>query len=151
MKNYILITAVSFLATACNKNNDTKIPEVSFKNIYEVNNSGLYPEGIDYDTKNERFIFGSMHKGIVYAMDTEGKLTTFATNNKLVSVSGVYTDETRNRLIIANGDLGISQKSASSASAGSVATVEVYNLTTGALLQQIDLKKFNTRCWIISK
>lgn len=141
MKNYILITVLSILCIACNKNesNAQVTPAVSLQNIYTVTSAGLYPEGIDYDTKNEQFIFGSMYKGAVYAMNPKGVLYTFATSNQLVLVTGVYTDETRNRLIVANADLGISEKSTAT-SAGSIATVEIYNLTTKELINQIDLK-----------
>jgi sugar lactone lactonase YvrE len=141
MKNYILITVLSVLCIACNKNesNAQVTPAVSLQNNYTVTSAGLYPEGIDYDTKNEQFIFGSMYKGAVYAMNPKGVLSTFATSNQLVLVTGVYTDETRNRLIVANADLGISEKSTAT-SAGSIATVEIYNLTTKELIKQIDLK-----------
>lgn len=140
MKNYLLITVASFLAIACNNDSDTEASLVALKNNYEINTSALYPEGIDYDTKNQRFVFGSAYKGAIYSMNTKGEVSLFATSNTLVSVTGVYTDETRNRLIVANADLGISEKSASSSSIGSIAKVIVYNLTTGALLKEIDLK-----------
>jgi sugar lactone lactonase YvrE len=141
MKNYILITVLSVLSIACSKNesNAQVTPTVSLQNNYTVTSAGLYPEGIDYDTKNEQFIFGSMYKGAVYAMNPKGVLSTFATSNQLVLVTGVYTDETRNRLIVANADLGISEKSTAT-SAGTIATVEIYNLTTKELIKQIDLK-----------
>ncbi|MDR7211611.1 SMP-30/gluconolactonase/LRE family protein [Flavobacterium piscis] len=120
------------------KSNETS---VSFQKKYTVTDVGLYPEGIDYDSKNEKFLFSSLHKGAVYALNTKGELSVFATSSQLVLPTGVYTDEIRNRLIVANADLGISQKS-TEGSAGSVATVSIFNLTSGALIKEIDLKNF---------
>ena len=74
-------------------------------------------------------------------MNAKGEFSVFATSSKLVLPTGVYTDEARNRLIVANADLGISQKSTAT-SAGSVATVSIFNLTTGELIKEIDLKNF---------
>lgn len=141
MKNAILITALSVLFVACDSEKKTTEHPVSFQNSYKVTQTGLYPEGIDYDTKNEKFLFSSLHKGAVYAMDTKGGLSVFATSSKLVTPTGIYTDEIRNRLIVANADLGISQKS-TPGSAGSIASVSIFNLASGELIKDIDLKHF---------
>lgn len=141
MKNTILITAFSILFMACDSEKKSGTTPVALQSKYTISDTGLYPEGIDYDSKNEKFLFGSMYKGAVYAMNAKGDVTTFATSSKLVLPTGVYTDEARNRLIVANADLGISQKS-TAGSAGSIATVSIFNLTSGALIQEIDLKKF---------
>lgn len=141
MKNTILISALSIFFMACDSEKRSAETSVSLQNKYTVTDTGLYPEGIDYDTKNERFLFSSLQKGAVYTMNTKGELSVFATSSKLVLPTGVYTDEIRNRLIVANADLGISQKS-TTGSAGSVATVSIFNLTSGELIKEIDLKNF---------
>lgn len=137
MKRIFLIAVVSVFATSCAQKSIKS--SVTLNPKYTISEVGLYPEGIDYDNKNEQFIFGSMYKGAVYAMNPEGEVSKFATSEKLVLPTGVYTDETRNRLIVANADLGISEKSMPK-SAGSIATLEIYNLTTKELIKQIDLK-----------
>ena len=139
MKNYILVPAIAALLLACDKNDNATA--VTLKDSYTITDTGLYPEGIDYDSKNERFLLSSLHKGAIYAMDAKGTIKVFATSDRMVLPTGVYTDEGRNRLIVANADLGISQKS-TQGSAGSVASVSVFNLTTGALIREIDLKGF---------
>ena len=139
MKNYILIPAIASLFMACDKNDSGQA--AALKDKYTITDTGLYPEGIDYDSKNEKFLFSSLHKGAVYAMDAKGTITVFATSSKMVLPTGVFTDEKRNRLIVANADLGISQKS-TQGSAGSVASVGIFNLTTGTLIKEIDLKGF---------
>lgn len=142
MKNYILIHAIASLIMACDKNDGGQVTlPVALKDTYTITAIGLYPEGIDYDSKNEKFLFSSLHKGAVYSMDAKGVMAVFATSSMMVLPTGVYTDETRNRLIVANADLGISQKS-TAGSAGSVASVIIFNLTNGALIKEIDLKGF---------
>ncbi|MFZ0596439.1 MAG: SMP-30/gluconolactonase/LRE family protein [Flavobacterium sp.] len=141
MKNTILITAFSIFFMACDSEKKSAATPVSFQSNYTITDVGLYPEGIDYDSKNERFLFSSLYKAAIYAMNSKGEVTNFATSNKLVLPTGVYTDEVRNRLIVANADLGISQKS-TAGSAGSVATVSIFNLTSGILIKEIDLKNF---------
>ena len=141
MKNTILIAAFAILFMACDSEKKATETSVLLQSKYTITDVGLYPEGIDYDTKNEKFLFSSLHKGAVYAMNAKGELSVFATSSKLVLPTGVYTDEVRNRLIVANADLGISQKSTAT-SAGSVATVSIFNLTTGELIKEIDLKNF---------
>jgi sugar lactone lactonase YvrE len=141
MKNTILITAFSILFIACDSEKKSAAIPVSLQSKYTVTDIGLYPEGIDYDSKNEKFLFSSLYKGSIYSMNPKGETAVFATSNKLVLPTGIYTDETRNRLIVANADLGISQKS-TAGSAGTIATVSIFNLTSGALIKEIDLKNF---------
>lgn len=141
MKNTILITALSILFVACDSEKKSGTTSASFQSRYTITDIGLYPEGIDYDFKNEKFLFSSLYKGAVYARNAKGEATVFATSNKLVLPTGIYTDELRNRLIVANADLGISQKSTPT-SAGSIATVSIFNLTSGELIKEIDLKNF---------
>lgn len=141
MKNTILITAFSIFFMACDSEKKPAATPVSFQSNYTITDVGLYPEGIDYDSKNEKFLFSSLYKAAIYAMNPKGEVTNFATSSKLVLPTGVYTDEVRNRLIVANADLGISQKS-TAGSAGTVATVSIFNLTSGVLIKEIDLKNF---------
>ncbi|MWB94081.1 hypothetical protein GON26_06880 [Flavobacterium sp. GA093] len=141
MKNSILIAALSIFFVACDSEKKPATVPVSLASKYTVTDTGLYPEGIDYDSKNEKFLFSSLHKGAIYTMNSKGESTVFATSPKLVLPTGVYTDESRNRLIVANADLGISQKS-TEGSAGTIATVSIFNLTSGALIKEIDLKNF---------
>lgn len=141
MKTTILISAFSLLFIACDSEKKSGETSVSLKNKYIITDSGLYPEGIDYDSKNQKFLFSSLHKGAVYAMSPKGEVSVFATSPKLVLPTGVYTDEIRDRLIVANADLGISQKS-TAGSAGTIATVSIFNLTSGELIKEINLKNF---------
>ncbi len=141
MKNTILISAFSILFMACDSEKKLGETSVSIESQYTITEAGLYPEGIDYDFKNEKFLFSSLQKGAIYAMNTKGEVTAFSTSSKLVLPTGIYTDEIRNRLIVANADLGISQRS-KVGSAGTIASVSIFNLTSGELIKEIDLKSF---------
>lgn len=141
MKTTILISAFSLLFMACDSEKKSGETSVSLKSKYTVTDPGLYPEGIDYDSKNQKFLLSSLQKGAVYTMNLKGEISVFATSSKLVLPTGIYTDEIRNRLIVANADLGISQKS-TPGSAGTVATVSIFDLSTGELIKEIDLKNF---------
>lgn len=115
--------------------------EKNVKDKYAIADVGLYPEGIDYDYNNNRFIVGSLYKAEIYTLSLEGNLTPFIKESKSAAVAGVFTDEIRNRLIVVGGDIGLSKKSApKGASAGSMAYAEIYNLATGELIKSVDLK-----------
>ena len=108
MKNTILITALSILFVACDSEKKSGTPSASFQSKYTITDTGLYPEGIDYDSKNEKFLFSSLYKGAVYVMDSKGEAKVFATSSKLVLPTGIYTcllytspsprDRTRSRM-----------------------------------------------------
>lgn len=55
MKNTILITAFSILFAACDSEKKSAANPVSLQSKYTITDIGLYPEGIDYDSKNEKF------------------------------------------------------------------------------------------------
>ncbi|MDN5289078.1 MAG: SMP-30/Gluconolaconase/LRE domain protein [Mucilaginibacter sp.] len=136
------VIAIGLLLAACSKKTTTHpTSPISLKTSYTLNSVGLYPESIDYDNKNHRFIVGSFNKGTVSTLNTNGDLSSFISDNKLVTVTGVYADSPRNRLIVLSGDIGSSEKSAPNGkSGGSVAYAGIYNLTTGTLIKGIDLK-----------
>lgn len=131
------------VATACReKNTDPSPPVATLKDAYDVHAEGLYPEGIDYDTEQNLFVFGSFNKGKVYTLSGDGKqLKTLISDPKLTAVLGVYTDEKRGRYIVAGGDVGASEQSGSANStAGKQAYLGIYNSTSGEVIASIDLK-----------
>jgi sugar lactone lactonase YvrE len=111
------------------------------RDSYTLISESLYPEGIDYDFNNNRFIVGSLYNAEVFTMTLDGKLSLFIKETNLNTLTGVFTDEIRNRLIIVGGDIGLSKKSApKGASAGQTAAAEIYDLATGKLIRTVDLK-----------
>lgn len=147
-KNLAVATLVLLTIIGCEKKENTtdnSTSQLHLADNYTLNTTGLYPEGIDYDTKNNRFVVGSFYNGKIYtASIKDGSLTTFINNPQFTAITGVFTDEDRNRLIVLSGDAGASLNSgAGGSTAGSKALVGVYELSTGTLIKQIDLKPLN--------
>lgn len=110
-----------------------KIPEK-----IAINEKALHPEGIDYNPKNNRFIIGSFTKSEVGHVDPDtGAYTTFIEDKNLASVTGVYVDMNRNRLLVSSGKAGAPANRTDEAY---VAYLGIYNLDTGNLIKGIDLR-----------
>jgi len=98
----------------------------------------LYPETIEYDRVHDQFLVGSFREGAVYRVDAEGGVTPLVEDPRLCSVLGIAVDGARGRLWVVNSDLGASVRP-SSAGPRKLAAVGVYDLSTGAPLDYIDL------------
>jgi sugar lactone lactonase YvrE len=95
---------------------------------------GIVPEGVEYDTKNQRFLVGSLAKGTVFIVANDGTLTPFIQDPDLKSSVGIEVDEERNRLLVPNSDSAVfGGQSAGQAKLG------IYDLTSGKRLAMVDL------------
>ena len=103
-----------------------------------VQRPGLYPETIEYDRKNQRFLLGSFREGAVYAVDGSGAASVLVDDRRLCSVLGLAVDVERGRLWVVNADVGSSARP-SQAGPRRLAAVVVYDLSTGAPLGYHDL------------
>lgn len=137
----------TLILAGCRRDNNKTQPEpkpqpIVLSDSYDINTVGLYPEGIDFDNKNNVFVVSSFNKGAVYTLSADGKkFTELIKDPKLIAALGVYTDEANNRYIVVSGDAGISEKSApNKAGAGQVAYVGFYDATNGSLIKSVDLK-----------
>jgi len=141
IKNSLLLALPMILLQSCgddDKSNNTPsatpIPET-----ITISETGLYPEGIDFNTNNNQFIVGSVVRSEVGTINPQtGAYSTLITDENLASVTGVFTDETRNRLLVASGNLGFSENSSAS-TPNQYAYLGIYNLSTGALIEGINL------------
>lgn len=95
---------------------------------------GFIPEGVEYDTLNDRLLTGSLSEGSIYQIHGDGRVTAVIEDPDLVSSVGVEADEPSNRLLVANADFTVFQGSGSGQ-----AMLGVYNLTTGERLAMVDL------------
>jgi sugar lactone lactonase YvrE len=96
--------------------------------------AGTVPEGVEYDSKNKRFLVGSLSKGSVFVVAADGTLTPFIEDPDLKSSVGIEVDEERNRLLVANSDSDVfSGKSSGQAKLG------IYDLDSGQRVAMIDL------------
>jgi sugar lactone lactonase YvrE len=95
---------------------------------------GSLPEGIEYDTKNKRFLVGSLSEGTVYSVASDGTRKPFIQDPDLKSSVGIEVDEERNRLLVANSDRAVfGGQGAGQAKLG------IYDLTSGKRIAMIDL------------
>ncbi|ASW73329.1 hypothetical protein IQ37_03660 [Chryseobacterium piperi] len=147
LKNSLCLTILSLSLAACNNSDrEDNTPATVLSENYSFKSTGFYPEGIDFDTKNNHFVISSFRKGTVYTLSADGKeFTQLVDDANLIAALGVYTDEANDRIIVASGDAGASEKSgANGSTAGQKAYVGIYNAKTGVLIKSIDLKPLVT-------
>jgi sugar lactone lactonase YvrE len=95
---------------------------------------GSLPEGVEYDTKNKRFLVGSLTEGTVYTVADDGTRTPFIKDPDLKSSVGIEVDEERNRLLVANSDSAVFR-----GQGAGQAKLGIYDLTSGKRIAMIDL------------
>ena len=93
---------------------------------------GFIPEGIEYDSVNNRFLTGSLADGTIYEITNSGQLVPFIIDEDLVASVGIEVDEERNRLLVANAE-------SFGAPGPGAAKLGVYDLTSGEQLAMVDL------------
>ena len=106
----------------------------------EVHNDTLFPEGIDYNPKNDKFVVGSFRQGAVFEIDAQGNSHQLIQDDRLHSVLAVRVDSKNNKLYAANSDIGASLRTHSEGP-GKLAGLGVYELSTGKLVHYVDLGK----------
>ncbi len=95
---------------------------------------GLFPEGIEYDVANGRFLLGSIGEGTIYTVNDDGSFQPFIEDDDLLSSIGLEIDVERNRLLVANTAFIFTDPTLTSQ-----AYLGIYDLTTGEQLDMIDL------------
>ncbi len=104
--------------------------------------SELYPEGIDYNTKDKSFYVTSLHYGKVGKVSQNGTYTTFIDDKDVPSAIGVRIDKLKNQIIVCGSDPGVSIKTNPNLQR-KFAKVFFYDLTTGKRKAIVDLAKLN--------
>ncbi|WP_310392109.1 hypothetical protein [Hymenobacter sp.] len=92
--------------------------------------AGLYPEGVQYDAPNSRFLVTSLTTGQVGQVDDDGTYSPAFTNTTgLVSAIGLYLDNAqgRNRVLVAVSDPGANQQRTSMTTLNKLARLAIYN------------------------
>ena len=122
--------------SACNHLNSADVA-VPVDRI-EFSSPGLYPEGIEYDANQRVFLLSSLTQGTVSRVNDQGEIEAFIMDDELISSVGLYLDRAANRVIVANGDLGVSIRS-SDQTQGKLAAVGIYDSITGEKINSVDL------------
>lgn len=81
-----------------------------------INETDLYPEGIEYDIRHNRFLISSITRGDIGQM-IDGEYSVFISDENLMSTVGIHIDHTTKRLLVANTNID-----------GSFAQLAVYDL-----------------------
>ncbi len=85
---------------------DTPAPEISTHDKIIVVFENLFPEGIEYDEKGDRFLLGSMSEGIIFQVFDDGTIEPFIEDPDLTACLGLEIDQKNRRLLVVNNDEG---------------------------------------------
>ncbi|MEZ4668079.1 MAG: SMP-30/gluconolactonase/LRE family protein [Anaerolineae bacterium] len=110
---------------------DMMLPEV-----IEVKQTGILPEGIEWDEQGSRFLVGSLTQGTIFQFDDMGTVSPFIEDEDLVSTVGIHIDKTTGRLLVTNTDINIAFNPDQ---AKTFAGLAAYDLETGERLFLTDM------------
>lgn len=93
-----------------------------------VSSEGLFPEGVEYDTLNQRFLVSSTADGMVRTVADDGTLEVLVADDRLPPSIGIEADEASNRLLVAATDMKMK------------GFLGIYDLTTGENIHLVDFR-----------
>lgn len=111
---------------------------VAMADIISFEKPALYPEGVEYDSKDKRFLVTSMREGTIGEVRKDGSYKDFIKDSNFVSAVGIRIDQQRDRLLVCNSDPGASVHTKKE-NQGKLAGLGVFKLSTGKLIKYIDL------------
>lgn len=103
-----------------------------------LNMPQLFPEGLEYDHRNDRFIVSVALQGTIGVVE-DGEFSTLIDDNVLIVPLGTHVDQARNRLLVANADHGMGVKSGVALMTGGLAAYDL----SGNLLFYSDFTTLN--------
>lgn len=116
------------LLSSCAKDKASDPATPTAPAVVTFSQAGLYPEGVQYDAANSRFLVTSLTTGRVGQVKDDGTYSTaFPDDPKLVSAIGLYLDEPRNRVLAAVSDPGANQARSTAATQGKLARLAIFN------------------------
>jgi hypothetical protein len=105
--------------------------------IITVKKTGLYPEGITYNYKINKFLISSFAEGTIYAVDEQGNTEPFIVDDRLISTFGLHIDNKYNRLYVATSDIGVRNRKHPEGQ--KFAAIGIYNPDTAEVINFVDL------------
>jgi len=106
--------------------------------VVSFTRDALYPEGVDYDARGNRFLVTSLHEGTVGTVTPDGHYQVLFEDPNMVSAIGIRIDSARDRVLVCNSDPGVSLHTKKE-NQGKLAGLAVFHLSTGKLVKYIDL------------
>ena len=125
--------SLAFVLVACGSSNGNTQESAPY--LIMVERENLFPEGIEYDTINGRFLLGSISEGTIFAVKDDGTYQAFIEDDDLISTLGIEIDLERNRLLVANSNFAVF----TDPTVKPQVFLGIYNLTTGERLHMIGL------------
>lgn len=95
-------------------------------NVIDIHEDGLFPEGIDYDIRGDRFFITSITRGDIGQV-INGEYSVWVSNPDFVSTIGLHVDHTGKRVLFTNTSID-----------GELAALVAYDLS-GNLLYNVNL------------
>jgi sugar lactone lactonase YvrE len=105
--------------------------------VYRIASPRLYPEGIAYDARHDRFLVGSLMEGTIHQIDRNGTVTVFVQDPGVPHSVGIHVDQERNRLLVPSSNTMLFRDP----SLPSHAELAAYDLDTGERLFLADLSQ----------
>ena len=100
-----------------------------------IQRPGLYPEGIEWDAKRQRFLVSSAADGSVIAVRDDGTMNTIDSGDGLTSTLGTVIDERRDRLLVTVADFA----AVDDPNRPGEAKLAIYDLASGRRAHLVDL------------
>ena len=120
------------LLSSCSDDEEPAVVAPAAPAVVTFTQAGLYPEGVQYDEANKRFLVTSLTTGQVGQVTDAGVYSAaFPDNPALVSAIGLYLDNAqgRNRVLVAISDPGANRTPGRSQSTtqGKLARLAIFN------------------------
>ena len=103
--------------------------EIQIPSEITIDEPALFPEGIEYDRVNQRFLISSVAQGTIGTVDQHGNYEPFIEDEAFVATAGIEIDELRQRLLVCVSDPNTS----------AIAALGSYDLRTGERQFWVDL------------
>ena len=109
-------------------------------NDVTVNSPGLFPEGVEYNTKTGEFFLGSLGGNGIIKANKDGKAIQFS-NEAPLQIAGIHIDYKKNKLYAAG--LNRTEAFDKDPNTHGNANLFIYDLSSGKLENNIDLTSVN--------
>ena len=153
-----LLTASILMLSGCGKGKEATPPEQaaapeaqstapadtamsaapSLPDTISFKKEALYPEGVEYDAANNRFLVTSLREGVVGTVTPDGIYNALFQDSQMVSAIGIRIDRDRDRVLVCNSDPGVSIHTKPETQ-GKLAGLAIFQLSSGNLIKYIDL------------
>ncbi|SMB98008.1 conserved hypothetical protein [Hymenobacter roseosalivarius DSM 11622] len=134
----LLLSGLLAFASSCSEDGGT-LPFPAAPNTITFTQPALYPEGVQYDAKTNRYFVSSLTRGAIGQVQDNGNYRVFTDDARLVSTIGLHLDASRKRLLAAVSDPGSNSARSTAATAGQLAALAIFNADNGQLTNYVNL------------